>query len=178
MTTYVALLRGIGPTNPNMHPKKLKECFELLGFKNVETVIASGNVVFQSASKTSAALEKKIELGLPKHLGFTSTTIVRSKEELLALQKRDPFKGFNDAKQTYHVITFLKDAPKGKQLFPQKGQGYTMIGLADRSLATAIDIKTSGTPDVMRVLEKEYGKAITTRTWKTVLRILKKMGEV
>ena len=49
--TYVALLRGIGPTNPNMHPAKLKGAFEKMGLKNVKTVIASGNVVFDAAEK-------------------------------------------------------------------------------------------------------------------------------
>jgi hypothetical protein len=41
---YVALLRGIMPTNPNMKGEKLKAVFEGLGFSNVHTVIASGNV--------------------------------------------------------------------------------------------------------------------------------------
>lgn len=40
---YVALLRGIAPTNPNMRNDKLREVFEKPGFKNVQTVISSGN---------------------------------------------------------------------------------------------------------------------------------------
>src|SRR3990167_7756479 len=59
MTTYVALLRGIGPINPNMRPAKLKWGFEEMGFKNVRTVISSGNVVFESSSKSEATLKRK-----------------------------------------------------------------------------------------------------------------------
>ena len=42
---YVALLRGIGPSNPNMRNERLRELFQKLGFQNVQTVISSGNVL-------------------------------------------------------------------------------------------------------------------------------------
>src|SRR6185312_1324765 len=67
MMRYVALLRGIGPTNPNMKGEKLKAVFEGLGFRNVHTVIASGNVIFDSPSKAPAVLEEKIEKALPEN---------------------------------------------------------------------------------------------------------------
>ncbi len=58
---YVALIRGIGPGNPNMTGPKFKEFFESLGFSNVTTVIASGNVVFETSKKYTKQLEDKIE---------------------------------------------------------------------------------------------------------------------
>jgi uncharacterized protein (DUF1697 family) len=155
MARYVALLRGIGPTDPNMRGEKLRGVFEMLGFKNVATVIASGNVVFDSPSKSTAALEAKIEKVLPELLGFTSTTIIRSSEELERLVKKNPFKGTKDEKPNYLVVTFFKDRRK--------------------ELCTVIDLSSAKTPDFMRRLEKEHGKEMTTRTWKTVSRILKKM---
>ncbi len=153
MTTYVALLRGIGPANPNMKGEKLREVFESLGFKNVATVIASGNVVFSSPSANEAALEAKIEKALPVQLGFKSTTIIRSETQLRQLVKKNPFKGVKDERPYYLVVTFFKN---GKEL------------------ASVIDM-TKRTPQFMTNLEKKHGKAITTRTWKTVHRILKKM---
>jgi uncharacterized protein (DUF1697 family) len=155
MTTYVALLRGIGPGDPNMTGPKLKGFFESLGFKNVATVIASGNVVFDTNSKNVSALEIKIERALPKQLGFSRTTIVRSREELERLIKKNPFKGVEDKKPNYLLVTFFKDRRK--------------------ELCTTINLTDSATPDFMRQLEKQYGKEITSRTWKTIGRILKKM---
>lgn len=155
MTTYVALLRGIMPMNPNMKGERLRETFESLGFKNVRTVIASGNVVFESNTKDMRTLEAEIEKALPQQLGFTSTTIVRSKEELERLVAKDPFKGIEDKKPNYLIVTFFKDRKE--------------------ELCTVIDIWTGKTPDFMRDIEKNHGKEITTRTWKTVHRILKKM---
>jgi uncharacterized protein (DUF1697 family) len=152
---YVALLRGIMPTNPNMRGEKLRETFEELGLTNVQTVIASGNVVFDSPSKSSMKLEKQIEEALPKKLGFSSMTMVRSSEELKTLIKRNPFKGVKDEKPNYLIVTFFKDRRK--------------------EVCTVIDTTVTDGPRFMRDLEKTYGKSITTRTWKTVDRILKKM---
>jgi uncharacterized protein (DUF1697 family) len=107
---YVAVLRGIMPTNPNMRGEKLKAVFDALGFKNVHTVLASGNVVFDSSSKNAAALETKIERELPKKLGFARTTIIRSRAELESLVNKNPFKGVKDKKPNYLIVTSLKTA--------------------------------------------------------------------
>lgn len=152
---YVALLRGIMPMNPNMKSGKLKEFFESLGFQNVKTVIASGNVVFESESSDSQALEKKIEAELPKRLGFSKTTIIRSQEDLKKYAATDPFKGVVDEKPNYLLVTFFKDRKP--------------------ELASIINLNEDGSTKFMAKLEKEYGKEITTRTWKTVHRILKAM---
>jgi uncharacterized protein (DUF1697 family) len=157
MTRYVALLRGIMPMNPNMKSEKLKAVFESLGFKNVVTVIASGNVVFDSPSADTVILEAKIEKALPAQLGFNSTTIIRSQEELQHLVKKNPFKGVKDEKPNYLVVTFFKD--RSKEL-------CTVLNLDNGPGATA---------QFMSTVEKKHGKAITTRTWKTIARIIKKM---
>ena len=159
MTTYVALLRGIGPTDPNMHPRKLAEMFEKLGFKAVTSVISSGNVVFDSPSRDTAALEAKIERALPKHLGFTSTAIVRSRAELESMLKKEPFKGKIHGTEHYLLVSFFKDRRRAPG-----GAAYT-----------AIDLSRELPVRVMPRLERSFGKAVTSRTWKTVGRIVKKM---
>jgi uncharacterized protein (DUF1697 family) len=156
---YVAMLRGIGPTNPNMRGEKLLSVFVGLGFSNVRTVIASGNVVFDSTSKNQAALEAKIEKELPKRLGFASTTIIRSKGELEALVKKNPFKGAQHNQHSYLVVTFFRNRNQ----------------VRNDVLCNVVDTRSAKTPDFMRGLEKQYGKQITTRTWATVDRILQKM---
>src|SRR4051812_29369835 len=109
MPTYVALLRGVMPMNPNTRGEKLKALFESLKFKNVATVIASGNIVFDSLSKDGEALETKIEKALAATLAFKTVAIVRSREDLENLVKQDPFKGIKDEKPNYLVVTFFKN---------------------------------------------------------------------
>ena len=151
---YVAFLRGISPLNPNMRNDKLRGLFEDLGFKNIQTIISSGNVIFEDDSKSSKALEEKIEKALSQKLGFTSITIIRSDTQLKRLIESDPFGGEKDTPTSRLNVTFLK---KGGEVF------------------SIINFPQTKTPDVMLKLEKEHGKEITTRTWNTVGKIVNKL---
>jgi uncharacterized protein (DUF1697 family) len=179
MTKYVALIRGIGPSNPNMHNEKLRGVFEGLGFRNVQTVIASGNVLFENPSKDVGRLEATIEKAWPARLGFTATTIVRSRESLQELVDKNPFKRMKDAPKSRLNVTFLKSPPRTKLKFPHRPENkkYQLLGLYDCAICSVIDLTDAKTPDLMGFLEKQFGKEITTRTWKTIARILKKLND-
>lgn len=178
MTKYVALLRGIAPTNPNMRNDKLRGVFEKLGFENVKTVISSGNVIFESPSRSAAKLEASIEKALPEQLGFTSTTILRSQGQIKRLVDQNPFKGMEHSQKSSLNVTFLRKKRKIDLKFPYKveNRDYTLLGMYDGAICSVIDLTSAKTPDLMVWLEKQFGKDITTRTWKTVERILKAMG--
>ena len=178
MTKYVALLRGIAPTNPNMRNDKLRGVFEKLGFENVKTVISSGNVIFESPSRSAAKLEASIEKALPEQLGFTSTTILRSQGQIKRLVDQNLFKGMEHSQKSSLNVTFLRKKRKIDLKFPYKveNRDYTLLGMYDGAICSVIDLTSAKTPDLMVWLEKQFGKDITTRTWKTVERILKAMG--
>ena len=89
MPRYIALLRGINLGGHTVKMDRLKTLFEELGFKNVETFIASGNVIFESVSKSAAALEKKIAMHLEKSLGFPALTFLRTDKELAAVLEHE-----------------------------------------------------------------------------------------
>lgn len=175
MTSYAALIRGIMPTNPNMRNEKLRGVFEGLGFMNVRTVIASGNVLFETKSKNAQGLETDIERALQKQLGFKGTTIIRNREEIARLVRLDPFKGLAHNRKTSLNVTFLKDEPKKGVALPYRGKGYRVMGRNGRSVFSIVDLRGATTPDLMRWLEKEFGKELTTRTWKTVEKLLQKL---
>jgi uncharacterized protein (DUF1697 family) len=140
-------------------------------------VISSGNVLFESPSRNVKALEATIEKALPERLGFTSTTIIRSQDELLSLVKKNPFKRIADTPPSRLNVTFLKNPSSTNLKFPYsvKKRAYKLLGNYDRAICSVIDLTSSKTPDLMLWLEKQFGKEITTRTWKTVQRILNKM---
>jgi uncharacterized protein (DUF1697 family) len=175
---YVALLRGIGPSNPNMRNEKLRELFQKLGYQNVQTVISTGNVLFESPSRAVKALESTIEEGIQKHLGFTSTTIIRSHHQMERLVgAADLFGAFEDTPTTRLNVTFLKKKQSTNLRFPYRAdkKGYTVVGMHGREVLSVVDLTGATTPDLMAWLEKEFGKAITTRTWKTVEKILTRL---
>lgn len=168
---YVALLRGIGPSNPSMHGSKLAGVLEDLGFTNVHPVISSGNVIFESDSGNISELEKTIQAAWPKKLGFNSMTIVRSQPQLEALVAKDPFKGAEHSRKSYLLVTFFKNPPE--DLSGLSGNYYGDIGV--NALCSVIDTTASKTPDFMGMLERRFSKDITSRTWLTIQRILTKM---
>ena len=179
MTKYVALLRGFSPLNPNMRNENLREVFKDLGFKSVKTVISSGNVIFKTSSGNVEELEATIEEALQQKLGFKTTVIIRSKDELESLVDMEPFKGYKDLPNSRLNVTFLKNEPTTEIEFPYhaESKGYIVLGIYDRAICSAVDLTRTKTPDLMLCLEEKFGKAITTRTWKTVGRILKWMNE-
>ena len=177
MTKYVALLRGIAPTNPNMRNDKLRSVFENLGFENVKTVISSGNVIFESLSRSAKKLEETIESALPEQLGFTSTTIIRSQGQLQKLVDKNHIQGIEHSQKSSLNVTFLKRNRKTDMKFPYKSanRGYELLGMYDGAICSVIDLTSAKPSNLMAWLEKTFGKEITTRTFKTVERILNTM---
>lgn len=113
MRTYIALLRGI---NVGGHRKvkmaDLKVMLEKIGLKDVATYIQSGNVVFKSSETDVFTLGEKIKSGIEKTFGFDVPVLIKSKEELLSILQRSPFKKQEDleANKIYYVV--LKSKPK------------------------------------------------------------------
>lgn len=157
--------------NPNMRNEKLRGLFEELGFTNVRTVISSGNVVFESPEANTVKLEDTIEKALPEKLGFTSTTIIRSLDDLKKLVAKEPFAKYEHGPKTSLNVTFFKHTPKRHETL--EGRGFTILNTSDHEILSVVDTTATKTPDFMAKVEKAYGKQITTRTWKTVGRIIK-----
>ncbi|HEY9556222.1 MAG TPA: DUF1697 domain-containing protein [Acidimicrobiales bacterium] len=172
MTAYVALLRGIAPTNPKMRNAELRRVFEELGFDAVRTVISSGNVLFESPDRSRTRLESQIEAALHAHLGAPCTTIVRSRRQLERLAALDVFDGHDDAPEARCNVTFLK-RPQPDVELPVAGDGAEVLAAAEQAVFSLVDSTRAQTPNIMAVLERAYGREISTRTLQTVHRILK-----
>ena len=91
MQRYVAFLRGINLGKRRMAMNRLKALFEELGFADVATFIASGNVVFSSKAKDASRLESRIAKHLEAALGYQVDTFVRTAEEVAAIGRFDVF---------------------------------------------------------------------------------------
>src|SRR4028119_315659 len=111
MPRYVALLRGVSPTNCKM--PQLKECFQAAGFDDVRTVLSSGNVVFSTRVSTLTTLELEAEQAMLALLGHAFPTIVRPTEYLQGLVASDPFAEFTLPPPAKRVVPFLRP-PQGR----------------------------------------------------------------
>ena len=174
MTKYIAFLRGINSGgNQTVRMEVLRKSFENLGFQNVKTILASGNVIFETDTPDEKALEDEIEVVLPGVIGFGSMVIIRSIENIQHLAASHPFVGFTSNPNNKFYVTFLQGTPETKLTFPATGKGYTIVGIFDGAICSVVDISRAKTPDLMQVLDKEFGKGNTTRSWNTLERILK-----
>jgi uncharacterized protein (DUF1697 family) len=88
---YAALLRAINVGGHTVKMKELCAMFEAMKLSNVRSVIASGNVLFETRASDVAALETRIETALRKALGYDVETFLRTPEELDILAAHDPF---------------------------------------------------------------------------------------
>ena len=170
MPRYAALLRGVSPMNCKM--PELKRALEKAGFTDVKTVISSGNAVFSSRSASETSLEKKCEAAMQKVMGKTFMTIVRSIDELEGLLKADAFGKYTLPANAKRNVTFLRAVPDAKPQLPIEMKGGQILGLHGRE-AYLYYIPGEADPSFMVSIEKAFGKAITTRTWDTVGRIVK-----
>jgi uncharacterized protein (DUF1697 family) len=170
-TRYAAILRGVMPTNAKM--PELKRAFELAGFTDVKTVLGSGNVVFTvSGAKAEAAIEKKAEAAMKKHLGSAFFTIVRSVDDLRALLESKPYARMKLDPKARKVITFMRKEPAEGVKLPIEQDGAVIVKRVGREAFSAYVTGPKG-PVFMRLIEKTFGKDVTTRTWETVEKLAK-----
>jgi uncharacterized protein (DUF1697 family) len=107
---YAAFLRGINVGGTRIGKDDLCAPFTALGFEEVTTFRASGNVIFEAPRQSATALAKQIEKALADDLGFTkATTFIRTASEMRALAADDPFPREPD--QKLHVFFCLKKPP-------------------------------------------------------------------
>lgn len=168
MPRYAAFLRGVMPTNCKM--PALRAAFEAAGFEDVKTILGSGNVAFEARKASNESLAKKAEAAMQKELGRVFPAIVRSIDELRALLDSDPYRGFEIAPDAKRIVTFLREAPSKKPALPIERDGAGLYALHGRELFSAY-VRGAKGPVFMTLIEKTFGKNVTTRTWDTLRKV-------
>lgn len=176
MKKYIAFLRAINVGGRNVKMEELKGIFIQQGFNNVETFIASGNVIFDFISGKSDKLENKIEKFLSVKLGYEVAVFLRTNKEIEDIINNSPFPKSSIENAKAYNIAFIK-----KQLNAQS-QGI----LAD--LKTEIDdlkskgrevfwlckVKQSDSKFSNAVFERKLKIDATFRGMKTILKLVEK----
>jgi uncharacterized protein (DUF1697 family) len=90
--TYIALLRGVNNVGAasRVAMADLRALFESLGFRDVRTLLNSGNVIFSVPSKGRGDLRARVEKALAARLGVTSPVIILSADEVTAAVRDNP----------------------------------------------------------------------------------------
>lgn len=153
------------PTNAKM--PQLKAAFEAAGFSDVQTLLSSGNVVFSAPVTPVASLERRAEKAMHEQLGQAFLTIVRPVNGLRKILASDPYKGFRLSSDSKRIITFLRERPSKTLKLPIEFEGARILAMQGGAIFSVYLPNPKG-PVFMNLIEKTFGKEVTTRTWDTV----------
>ncbi|KWR89078.1 hypothetical protein RM96_16585 [Cupriavidus sp. IDO] len=154
----------------NARMSELTRCFEAAGFSEVKTLLSSGNVVFNAQSSSLASLERRAEKAMQSELGHSFDTFVRPARYLQDLIDSDFFAGFGLAPSAKRVVTFLRSPVSPDVKLPIERDGASIVKANTMEVFSAYVPDPKKGPVFMRLLERSFGKDITTRTLDTVIK--------
>lgn len=167
MKRFAAFLRGVSPMNCRM--PELARAFDAAGFSEVSTVLSSGNVVF-GATGTPRAIARKAQAAMQEHLGRSFLTFVRPVAALEAMLQADPYQAFRLPAGAKRIVTFLEEPPAQAPVLPMRADGASLLLLQDLHLFSAY-VPGAKAAAFMVLIERTFGKDVTTRTWDTVRKV-------
>ena len=178
MARHVAFLRAINVGgNRLVAMEQLRKSFAKLGFKDVETFIASGNVVFSSASRDHLKLARQIETQLEADLGFDVDTFVRTTEEVVAIAKYQPFAAKAIGAAAGFNVGFLSEPlpPASCKALEAMGTGIDAFHANGREWYWLCREKQSNSKVSNGAIEKALKVRSTLRGMNTIVRLAAKV---
>jgi uncharacterized protein (DUF1697 family) len=173
MTAYVALLRGVNVGGARGLPMvALRTLFENAGGRGVETLIQSGNVIFESDENSGAAVVAAVGAAISREFGFDAPIVLRSARQWRALIDGNPYLQRGVDPKVLHAacLSALPDPARGARLDPHRSapdefelRGETIYlnlpnGVARSKLTNAW-------------FDSTLGVVCTMRNWATVTRL-------
>lgn len=177
MPRYVAFLRAINVGGRVVRMERLRGIFAELGLANVETFIASGNVIFTAKSKNAAALEQKIERRLNDALGFDVKVFLRRDDELAEIAARRAFAAREtEAEGASVYVAFLgaEPTPAATEILSDHRGSVDAFAMQGREIFWLCRTRFSDSEFSGSKLEKLLGMRTTVRNLTTIKKLAAK----
>ena len=176
MPQYVALLGSINVGGNRLKMDELRAALEDDGFEKVQTVVASGNVLFEHGKAPDAALEQQIAQVIENRFGINSFAAVRSKAELRSAIADNPFA--QDGEPGY-VHTIFLSQPLDRVAFEAFSRAYRgperlAAGTREFYVDFVDGVARSKLDPAMKKAKVVTGRA-TARNLRSLARMLEKM---
>ena len=178
MPRYVALLRAINVGGRTVKMTDLCALFEQARLTDVQSVIASGNVLFASRSADGAALEQRLEAALRKGLGYDVPTFVRNGDDLDAVVAHDPFDSSDPVLEsdTVHVIFTRTPIDRARaERIVALGTGYDELHVFGREIFWRTRGRSSDSEIKPATFARAIGDPGTARNITTVRKLAAKL---
>jgi uncharacterized protein (DUF1697 family) len=174
MPIHIALLRGINVGGRKLvSMSDLRDLFEALRFRDVKSLLQSGNLIFQSDRRTGAALEGLLEVETKKRLDVSVDYFVRTAEEWESIVARNPFPEEAKLDPSHLVVLFLKEAPEAKNVKALQAaiRGPEIVRALGKQLYIVYPAGIGDSKLTNAVIERTLGLRGTGRNWNTVLKV-------
>ena len=175
---YAALLRAINVGGHTVKMKELCAMFEAMKLANVRSVIASGNVLFETRASDAAVLETRIESALRNALGYDVETFLRTPEELDALAAHDPFAATDPVLDGHRVhVLFTRStitAAERKNILAMTTD-YDSFAVFGREIYWRTRGNSSDTTTTPAMWRRAFDRPTTARNVTTVRKLAEKL---
>jgi len=178
MKTYIALLRGINVSGQKKVPMaELRELLSKSGLVNVQTYIQSGNVIFQSSEENKKVLENNIQKLILNHFGFEVPVLVRTAKELQIIFDACPF---SEVKKENSYFSILQVVPNADLIKDTQGIQYPNeeFMITNDCVYFYSSVGYGKAKCNNNFFERKLKVAVTTRNYKTMLKLLSLSTEI
>ena len=173
-TRHVALLRGVNVNGITIKSADLKALFVELGFGAVRTVLASGNVLFDTSESDAAALRTRIEQALRKRFGYDAWIVLLTQKTVAEMAAGYPFERIDEERHPY--IVFSSDAAMLDEIVEKAGTVDADVEQLKRGKGVLYWQCPRGesldTPVAKLLGKTRYKSSTTTRNLRTVEKLL------
>ena len=179
MTRYVALFGSINVGGNRLTMADLRWAFEREGFADVETVVASGNVLFDFEDRPTDGLEELFAHMMAERFDIDSFVAVRTRDELARAIADNPFA--DDGEENRVHVQFLGAQPSpaqfGDLVAAYAGRGPERLAPGDRALYIDFVDGVGASRLTGPFIERRLGCRGTARNIRSLRRILDKMDK-
>jgi uncharacterized protein (DUF1697 family) len=175
MNTYISILRGINVSGHNIiKMDALQELYKSLGFKNVQTYIQSGNVIFQDTSSDIQNLEKKISEKITVTLGLKIPLLVKEISEFKEISRHNPYLTGRIEDINHLAVTFLSSKPLQQDIDKISTLNFPPdeFIINDKAIYLFCPNGFGNSKLTISFFENKLKVHATTRNWKTTIKLL------
>ena len=174
MTKFVALLRAVNlGSHQQVAMSALRDFAKDLGFRDVRTILQSGNLVFEAERLSAKGLENLLESKAKTALRFATDFFVRSAKDWKILVEKNPFPDEAERAPGRLIVMFLKHSPNpsGLKALRDAIRGPEVVEIVGKQAYIVYPDGIGRSRLTNAVIEGKLGTRSTGRNWNTVLKI-------
>jgi uncharacterized protein (DUF1697 family) len=174
MTIHIALLRGVNVGgNKKIAMSELRDFCTSLGFRDPQSLLNSGNLVFRCDTQSGTDLERHLEAECEKRLGLHTEFFARTAKEWTTAIARNPFPDEANRDPGHFLVMCLKKAPAAEQVATLQAAitGREVVRAVGKQLYMIYPDGVGDSKLTNAVVDKHLATRGTARNWNTVLKL-------